>query len=340
MLLYRSMRIDGSRFFRVPRNGGSLPARANPNSREYETSVSAVLSIIARRQTGRIVLDMIDQAVRISGHTLTIVPTTVDDNAFAEPRQGRGAFPSGAPVRSGDNGNVVRRNGQPLLGTGTGSDVRLLFNPRNLNPRASTFIALGATPNEILLHELVHAIRQLSHRLTNVATGTPFGNEDEFLSIVVADIYASEGGATGLRANHALRLPRSVPSRGPATRGALGGLAASRVGTMFDLPSSWRGSAPALDTTFEAGHRGIFQRLHSQEGDLFRSLARVPAQFNPIREHLIVGGTMRRPPAVRETAPSTTAAPQRNAAQLPGDSTLPAAMQTPLQPAPSGPLRW
>jgi hypothetical protein len=136
---------------------------------------------------------MVDQAVRTSGHTLTIVPTTVDANAFADPRQDRGAFPNGAPVRGGDNGNIVRRNGQPITGTGTGSDVRLLFNPRNLNPRASRVVALGTTPDEILLHELVYAIRQLSHRLTNVARGTPFGNEDEFLSIVVADIYASEG---------------------------------------------------------------------------------------------------------------------------------------------------
>jgi hypothetical protein len=340
MIHYRSLRIDGSTFFRFPRNRGSVPVRPNPRAGTFESSVSVVLSLIERRSTGRIVLDFIDAAIRNTRHTLSIVPTTTSTNAGAEAQQGEAAFPAGATVRVGDDGHVARRrNGQPRIGRGGGSDVRLLFNPQHLNPSRSAFRTPNATPDDVLLHELVHAIRQMNSRLTNAPTGTLFGNEDEFLSIVIADIYQSEGGATLLSASHNGTLPRSVPSRGPETRGAIGGLAASRIGTLFDLPDFLRDSAPRLDDRFEAHHWDIFSDLFRQEPELFRAIAAVRSHFNPIRKHLIHSCVITRPAAV-STAPLPTARPPQTAAEALGDPSLPAAMRRSLEPAPSGPLRF
>jgi hypothetical protein len=297
MILHNGIRIDGRRFFRLPRTavGAPQPAHLNPNPNEYEASTSAVLSLIARRATGRIVLGLLPPLSR----TLTIVPSTNNMNAGASPLVTERAFGRGAPVLTGDNGQAVNGpNGRPLLGVGGGAEVRLLFNHWNLNPRNSAFVSVGTTPDEVLLHEIVHAFRQMSGRLTNQPTGTSFGNEDEFLAVIVADIYASEGGATGLRATHNVRLPRSIrPNNDLRTRGALGSLAVSSQGAMFDMPDLLRGAAPALEETFATQHRAIFDRLRSQESALFTQLATVPAHFNPIRVHLTQVGLLRAPSA-------------------------------------------
>jgi hypothetical protein len=99
---------------------------------------------------------------------------------------------------------------------------------------------------------------------------------------------------------------------------------------------------PFIDT-FEAQNWHIFAELFRQERDLFRALANVRAHFNPIRQHLLHSGTISRPAAAAATPAAVrlpgvtvpTARLPQTTDELLGNSTLPAAMRTPLELAPT-----
>jgi hypothetical protein len=55
--------------------------------------------------------------------------------------------------------------------------------------RGSGFCA--QQPDEILLHEMVHALRDMQGLTNPVPTTTRYKNEEEFLAIVIANVYVS-----------------------------------------------------------------------------------------------------------------------------------------------------
>ena len=71
----------------------------------------------------------------------------------------------------------------------------------------------GSLPDEILFHELIHALRGglLLNNATPVQGGlTRYSNTEEFLAIVITNIYISDpknNSSSGLRAGHAGKLP-------------------------------------------------------------------------------------------------------------------------------------
>ena len=89
------------------------------------------------------------------------------------------------------------------LGTGFGSDVLVRFS-------SSVFTASGAptgagdSPDEILLHEMIHGLRQMQGRSVKEAIvgNSGMDNYEEFAAITISNVYRSEMNLPGLRADH------------------------------------------------------------------------------------------------------------------------------------------
>jgi hypothetical protein len=88
---------------------------------------------------------------------------------------------------------------------GGGSNVELYFTPSEWGGGKSPCSGPGSSwpADQVLVHELVHALRDMQG-LTNPVptTNTSYLNEEEFLAIVVEDVYISAKGGTKFRANH------------------------------------------------------------------------------------------------------------------------------------------
>ncbi len=155
----------------------------------------------------------------------------------------------------GDTGSVSwiieGSSGQPAaIGTGTGSDTEIRFSP-------STFTAPGAPtgpgvrPDEILLHEMVHGLRQMKGRaIFEQINGNPgMDNYEEFAAIVVSNVYRSELKIPQLRQDHHGFLPLTGPDTAAAS--------------------------------FKTTYQQYLNDMAIEQPQLCRNLRRVPSAFNP-----------------------------------------------------------
>jgi hypothetical protein len=137
-------------------------------------------------------------------------PTAQDPlNAYAQPTNWQAATPNGKDqLYCGDdpstpiNDTGLKIPGTPK-GTGTGSDIIVSYTAQDWVPQAND---PGRRPDEILLHELVHGLRQQRGQLQCVATATVnnqmYDTVEELYAVVVSNIYRSECGYKVLRADH------------------------------------------------------------------------------------------------------------------------------------------
>jgi len=167
-------------------------------------------------------------AIGRSGKTVTIsperqplLPGKTDANAHADPID-----PVAATITGGTPDPLPN---PPVPGTGAGSDVILNFAAQDWEPSSST--ATLKAVDETLLHELVHAFRQASGLEDSFRLDAPFDvlrrgsgsvtqlmtqttatrpnkhsqiyNEyEEFVAILITNIYRSENKRVGLRRDH------------------------------------------------------------------------------------------------------------------------------------------
>jgi hypothetical protein len=168
-----------------------------------------------------------------------------------------------------DGGKGDREQTSDVWGSGKGSDVHIRFTPRLYsNPGGPKSPCdnggvYGKRTEQILFHEMIHALRQMSgHDL-----GFPsedqlrnYDNDEEFLVIVVTNVFISAFGSsfnTSLRADHHGHKPLTPPEN--TSKGFLG-------------------NDENLDT---------LMTYYNEEFLLYQYLALVPdsvAQFNPFRE--------------------------------------------------------
>ncbi|MGI8570197.1 MAG: hypothetical protein ACR2KT_14645 [Methylocella sp.] len=90
-------------------------------------------------------------------------------------------------------------------GTGTGSDVTIYFTPDIYGKSGCDGGVYGSLADEVLFHEMVHALRQIQGKYNAIPTGDSFSgykNEEEFLAVVATNVYISAKGSTQLRADH------------------------------------------------------------------------------------------------------------------------------------------
>jgi hypothetical protein len=93
------------------------------------------------------------------------------------------------------------------------NQIEIVYSPLVFGK--STCASPGFTPDEALLHELIHAYRQLRHGLVKeapiFAPKFNYDNFEEFVAILLTNIYASAKKKTVLRKDHgATTLPQSL----------------------------------------------------------------------------------------------------------------------------------
>ena len=95
--------------------------------------------------------------------------------------------------------------GADKVAEGGGSDASVYFTPSEWGggKSACSGPGTGAAADEVLFHEMVHALRDMQGVSNPVPTvNTSYLNEEEFLAIVVTNVYISAKGGTKFRANH------------------------------------------------------------------------------------------------------------------------------------------
>jgi hypothetical protein len=95
--------------------------------------------------------------------------------------------------------------GADKVAEGGGSDASVYFTPSEWGGGNSACSGPGTrtAADEVLFHEMVHALRDMQGVSNPVPTvNTSYLNEEEFLAIVVTNVYISAKGGTKFRANH------------------------------------------------------------------------------------------------------------------------------------------
>jgi hypothetical protein len=213
---------------------------------------------IRARAVGRAVLSEISIT---RPKTVTIrpyVPSDPDDyNAGEHDDDGPAATATGMPIL---NSKGIATGGG---GTGKGSNALVDFTPDMWgvfsSGRSSTSQPTGpaSDPDDVLLHELVHACRDVRGMSYMMAVSGNYDNEEEYLAIVIVNVYLSEKGKTDLRANHKGHTVLKDPDK------------------FLDLK------------TVDLKPRVLIERLRQIHGTLYDSLSRIgpPVKFNPFFQY-------------------------------------------------------
>jgi hypothetical protein len=189
--------------------------------RNFEAGVRKTLERIGSRDSGRAVLNEVGR----QSHRVTITPYLPSDyrwtNGSARPLDGNWTDATRRHwlIRDNDGEPMRYKNGDRTWdrGTGAGADAIIEFTTPGLMRVLIDDLAVKkkwsaggdrhslAFADEILVHELVHAIRITAGFSVDrrVPRQPRYGTMEEFFAIVVANVYRSECGRGGVRnANH------------------------------------------------------------------------------------------------------------------------------------------
>ena len=155
---------------------------------------------------------------------------TFEQNAYAEAVRLDKATPKGKPILAcSDNPKASIKAGQAYgdpqgrayPGLGGGSDTEIRFNALMWTPPpGGGAVAPGAAADEILLHEMTHGLRQMRGQMlcSGVYDHPTYDTIEEFIAILVSNLYRSERGRPGLRSDHGANSPPLSPALSdPAT---------------------------------------------------------------------------------------------------------------------------
>lgn len=243
---------------------------------DYRADVEVTLGYIRRADTGMALLN----ALKRTRKTFTISAWTGSAcNATASPDDIEDATPAGEiPLVGGSSfeqrktqsllGRLLDLPPTPLIGTGRGSNVVVRFTPSmwgygSGGPCSPYRGQPGASPSQVLFHELCHGYREAAaHFYTRPTIGgrTSYDNLEEFFAIVLSNVLTSD--PTFSVANRRLR----------ADHWGFTELAAP-------LATS-RGFVSVV------GNRNLMRELVKTEPDLVKELGGVKSYFNPFIEPL------------------------------------------------------
>jgi hypothetical protein len=223
--------IDGSGFGHLPRG---MTFSTTPAS--YEQAVADTLDFIQATArppcVGEIVLEEV--LFNTGNRKLKIVPRPEDlpsasmqiqvhnTNAEVDAANWQNASAKGVRTFAGHMDDPTTPNKDErfdlnsFVGTGKGSDATVFFTPID-GPSAApgTKGLCGEANDDLLLHELIHAIRIMQGKDNPVPTDDKhYDNQEEWLAILVTNVYMSEKGDWPLRAHHHDYSAMRVSSRG------------------------------------------------------------------------------------------------------------------------------
>lgn len=269
--------------FLNPATARDLYAKAERAQAHYETEVCKLLREINRTRTGNAVLE----AIKRQGPRFNIVikPYLMDPNVEREIEKLKKRLIEQPGLLSdhykskinklkekelaASPGAFARNIGRPVgvldkLGReGKREKALVRFTPANwtYNPinvdlgiGIPSSFGPGSQPDEVLLHELVHAQRMtagLSNKKRKVPFQERYDNKEEFFAILITNIYHSERGRKYRRSSHR---------------------------------SFWFKSADNEVFLDEGINRTHVRQLRSQQPLLFNNLKNVNTAFNPLRD--------------------------------------------------------
>jgi hypothetical protein len=120
----------------------------------------------------------------------------------------------------------------------------------------------GSNPDEVLFHEMVHASRVLKGVTYFLNVNQGYNQEEDYLSVVITNIYLSEKGQAYLRGDH-----------GP-------------FGTKLDDPQGFLDNQQRVNLS----PRVLLERFRRAQPMFFAGLAQIPSQlarWNPVRQYNI-----------------------------------------------------
>ncbi|WP_161142614.1 M91 family zinc metallopeptidase [Propylenella binzhouense] len=144
--------------------------------------------------------------------------------------------------------------------TGAGTGSRVYFSPELYDPTSKI---PAKWPDAVLVHELVHSLRYLQGLQNPIPTKEAvWENEEEYLAVIVENVYVSAAGGHRLRRGHGLLIPLAPP------------LNTSAGFLDFEMGDPGNKFKPNLDLL----------KIHQLVWATFDKLAMVQAPFNPFRE--------------------------------------------------------
>jgi hypothetical protein len=179
-------------------------AGASATKEHYEADVLTSLKRLVGRYIGWCVINEIFYQRPRKMTILPYHPTASDPvNAYASPTD-RAAATMKDTTALDSQGNLPGPGKDRIVGTGAGSSSIINFTPSIFSSGPGGPSGPGATADEILLHEMLHALRQMTGRAVREAvSGNPgMDNYEEFAAIVVTNVYRSELGLPQLRRDH------------------------------------------------------------------------------------------------------------------------------------------
>jgi hypothetical protein len=156
---------------------------------------------------------------------------------------------------------IIDHEGEVLEGSGRGQglDTTVEFSP-DMFGAGSAFTGPGSQPDEVLFHEMVHASRMMRGRSFALRVNQGYDNEEEYISVVLTNVYLSEKGQPVFRANHDF----------PPNRALL-------------HPDKFLDNVQGVDLSPKV----LIERFRLSTPDFYRAYAAIDATsapFNPIRE--------------------------------------------------------
>lgn len=199
-----NIKIDGDEYTSGFLGLDWFPSTAAASQKQrYETDIVAALDRLANTWSGwAVVTEIFYRQQKMTIRPYHPTPQLGQFNAYAEPTDWEAATLKDTGTRD-QQGNLPPLGQPKITGTGTGSDTIIRFS-------SSVFAAPGAptgpggSPDEILLHEMIHGLRQMQGRFVREAiTGNPgMDNYEEFAAITISNVYRSEIGQSQLRSDH------------------------------------------------------------------------------------------------------------------------------------------
>lgn len=162
-------------------------------------------------------------------------------------------------------------NMDQVRASGRGNNALVRFNPNMWTSAALAYEGFIASParftqapgvlkDEILLHEMVHGLRQIRHTTDyhKPVDNPNWTTVEEFMAIVVSNVYRSEKGRPGLRKDHAGFVALPAAQEDPQV--------------FLNQPGSGRDS-----------NLSRMREFKSDNPLFFEDLKKSPARFNPFK---------------------------------------------------------